>query len=705
MRVERHNLIFNNVLTKWDEALAIGNGTIGALIYNDNPLRFSIDRMDLWDNRPAKETSEKGFNYNNLISLANSKSNEDFNEHNRLFDYIYGKTTPTKITAGSLSLRFSDFEPTEYRLDLLCGAANIKSDKIDVNAICSKEGNIGIINITGGSAEIILDMPEYLHEEKGLNYPPCKRETIGNAQYILQETAENISYGIFVYSKFSKNVQTIVFTVAKSIDVNFSIDGVIERLQKLLEKTKSLKQIHELEWRKFWQHSEVCLPDDTLEKNYYLSNYYFASTSAKGGFPMPLQGVWTADNGALPPWKGDYHHDLNTQMSYSHCFRAGHFDEGEAYTDYLWNKKDVFERFAKQFYGVDGILIPAVSSLDGAPLGGWPQYSFSPTMSIWCIKSFEEYYSVTYDRNFLISKAYPYFKGVATAIQQLLQEKNGKLFLPLSTSPEIHNNSPKSYLVPNTNNDLALLKYLFTTLIKFSKELEYGYENYAKVLSKLEDYHVISGALSIDKNEELKESHRHHSHLMGIYPLKDDYFFTAKGLKIFKNSMKNLSALGVKEWVGFSFTWASCLFSLLGKRDDAVKILKQYCSALLSSNGFHLNGDYKKTGLTNFDYRPFTLESNMGFCDAVQNLLLFNTNKTFYLFNGICASWLIYGCSFSSLHEKDGLIFSASIKAGRLELIIDSPKPTAVNIIYFGNKKLLKLNCGQNTFTFYDIKL
>ena len=31
--------------------------------------------------------------------------------------------------------------------------------------------------------------------------------------------------------------------------------------------------------------------------------------------PMPLQGVWTADAGSLPPWKGDYHNDLNTQMT------------------------------------------------------------------------------------------------------------------------------------------------------------------------------------------------------------------------------------------------------------------------------------------------------------------------------------------------------------------------------------------------------
>ena len=50
---------------------------------------------------------------------------------------------------------------------------------------------------------------------------------------------------------------------------------------------------------------------------------------------MPLQGVWTADDGGLPPWKGDYHHDLNTQMSYWHYLKANHIEEGESFIDFL----------------------------------------------------------------------------------------------------------------------------------------------------------------------------------------------------------------------------------------------------------------------------------------------------------------------------------------------------------------------------------
>ena len=49
--------------------------------------------------------------------------------------------------------------------------------------------------------------------------------------------------------------------------------------------------------------------------------------------PMALQGPWTRDGG-LPPWKGDYHNDLNTQMTYVAYPATGMFDSGLALLDF-----------------------------------------------------------------------------------------------------------------------------------------------------------------------------------------------------------------------------------------------------------------------------------------------------------------------------------------------------------------------------------
>ena len=81
----------------------------------------------------------------------------------------------------------------------------------------------------------------------------------------------------------------------------------------------------------------VIVPEPHILQHYYLVRYFYGAASRRGAPPMPLQGVWTADAGSLPPWKGDYHNDLNTQMTYIAYRTSGDFDEGACFLDYLWN--------------------------------------------------------------------------------------------------------------------------------------------------------------------------------------------------------------------------------------------------------------------------------------------------------------------------------------------------------------------------------
>jgi len=73
---------------------------------------------------------------------------------------------------------------------------------------------------------------------------------------------------------------------------------------------------HRAYWADFWAKSSVRVPEADILRHYYLVQYFYGAASRRGSPPMPLQGVWTADAGGLPPWKGDYHNDLNTQMTY-----------------------------------------------------------------------------------------------------------------------------------------------------------------------------------------------------------------------------------------------------------------------------------------------------------------------------------------------------------------------------------------------------
>ena len=59
-----HDLHFQKLPASWDEGIPLGNGTLGALVWQkDSNLRVSLDRADLWDLRPVKEFSLPQFSF------------------------------------------------------------------------------------------------------------------------------------------------------------------------------------------------------------------------------------------------------------------------------------------------------------------------------------------------------------------------------------------------------------------------------------------------------------------------------------------------------------------------------------------------------------------------------------------------------------------------------------------------------------------
>ena len=77
--------IHKGLIHNWHEGLMLGNGHLGALLYGDDQIIVSLDRVDLWDNRLPSELKEKGFNYQNMIKTLKN----DWEEYLRLFDNCY----------------------------------------------------------------------------------------------------------------------------------------------------------------------------------------------------------------------------------------------------------------------------------------------------------------------------------------------------------------------------------------------------------------------------------------------------------------------------------------------------------------------------------------------------------------------------------------------------------------------------------------
>ncbi len=79
---------------------------------------------------------------------------------------------------------------------------------------------------------------------------------------------------------------------------------------------------------------------------------------------------------------------------------------------------------------------------------------------------------MTRDSTFLAERAYPFVKEIGTALKALLERhEDGLLYLPLSSSPEIHDNSIKAFLTPNSTYDAVLLRTTFDALADMASHL------------------------------------------------------------------------------------------------------------------------------------------------------------------------------------------------------------------------------------------
>lgn len=686
------NLVLAAPITTWDEAVPLGNGLLGGLLWGeDNTVRLSLDRGDLWDERPAAEKDWwKNCTYAQGKQLANEKK---FDAINRMWDSPYNGTTPTKLPAGRMEITLNPVQKIKtFELNLATaeGVARF-ADGTKLDAIFSAMEPVAILRIPGPmpTAMHLLSPMDVFRKNRGndagpssggsvakLGYPEAKVGSEGSAQWYVQEAADGLVYCVCMESRRIESETLVAVTVASTGDDVDPLALARKRcVSALTQGYDAMRRPHADWWQKFWTQSSVSVPNPAIQRHYALCRYFYGAASRLGAPPMPLQGVWTADCGGLPPWKGDYHNDLNTQMTYIAYHGAGNFDEGASYLDFLWQRRPIFEKFAQEFYGTPGLACPGVMSYAGRPLGGWGQYSLSPTMSAWSAHLFYLHWRYTMDDAFLRDRAYPWCSGVGRCMRALLKpDANGVLKLPLSSSPEIFDNTGRAWLEPNSNYDLMCLKMLFFSLNEMADACgkPEDAKDWQAAATALGDFHTdANGMLLVDAKTPLPNSHRHLSNIIGLYPFN---LITNEGgdrdRQRIHASLAQWDKLGTSQWCGYSFSWMSCLRARVGDGEGALHNLDIFVKAFILRNGFHANGDQTKSGYSNFTYRPFTLEGNFLAMQAVQEMMLQSWSPTpgkrdteiIRIFPAMPASWK--DASFNDLRAEGGHRVSAKREKG-----------------------------------------
>lgn len=720
---------FKPLPKQWDEAMPLGNGMLGALVWEKNQvLRFALDRADLWDSRPMKGLHRDEFSYQWIVQ---QRLNNNYKPVQEYFDHPYDREpAPTKIPGAGLEFKFTKgLELADSKLNLDEAISEISwKNGTRLRTFVHAEKPIGWFkfeNLTG-DFEVELIPPAYQSAVK-ISGDPVGGDDLGRLGYeqgsvtkenntiIYQQKGwGNFSYEVIVsWKKVDAKTIEGIWTIRSNPD-NFNSNLNQEMLQEMLNLGFDYnKKSHLAWWSQFWAKSNLQVPDPTLQHQWEMEQYKFGSTARENTPPISLQAVWSADNGRIPPWKGDFHHDLNTQLSYWPSYSANHLNEAMGYLNHFEFNKENYKRYTKQFFGKEGIAVPGVTTLDGTEMGGWIQYSLSPTVSAWISQHYYLQWRYSMDKEFLKTKAYPWIKSTAQFLEQIsvLDAKTGKRKLIISSSPEINDNDSSAWFTKTTNYDLSLMQFNFKIAAELAIELNLKDEakHWKEIYAQLPE-------LAISKNKELMVtpdypysfSHRHFSHMMSIHPLGLVKWEDSDESKdIIRSSIKLLDSIGPKGWVGYSYSWLGNLKARAKDGEGAAKALTIFAKAFCSSNSFHVNGDQTKSGFSDAHYRPFTLEGNFAFASGLQEMLIQSHAGFLEIFPAIPTNW--ENVSFQTLRAEGAFLVSAKKENGKLKsLKIESEKGGILKVKYpygkYEHKKMGKVKVRDLDNGFIEIE-
>lgn len=693
------DLTFSSLAPSWDEGIPLGNATVGALVWkNGDAMRFSLDRTDLWDLRPSDSLAGENFRFEWVKEHIRAK---DYLPVQKKYDHPYDRfPAPSKIPGAALEISLEGLgEPTQVRLYLNNALCQVDwADGTQMQAFVHADKPVGWFvfkNVRAGVKPVLLppayDKPGASTEVstslsgqdlRRLKYEQGTITPIENGWVYHQPGYDDFSYDVAVQWEQRGSSLFGTWSVSSSLSPE---EAVKEVAQALTRGVKKDYWDHMKYWDGYWAQSRVSLPDSVLQKQYQNEMYKFGSSSREHSYPISLQAVWTADNGELPPWKGDFHHDLNTQLSYWPAYAGNHLSEGLGYLNTLWDQRDTYKRYTKQYFGTDGMNIPGVATLTGEPMGGWIQYSLSQTVAAWLAQHFYLHWKYSADRTFLEERGYPFLNDVAVYLEQLSQvDAQGVRTLEFSSSPEIFDNSLQAWFHDMTNYDLALMRFLFGATAEMASALGRDAEaaHWTAVKAQLPDFDVdADGSLTFAKGFPYDSSHRHFSHAMAIHPLGlIDWSHGEQAQHIIRATLKKLQDYGPDYWTGYSYSWFAVMQARAFNGQEAANALRIFAECFCLPNTFHVNGDQSGTGKSRFTYRPFTLEGNFAFASGVQEMLIQSHTGVIRVFPAIPEDW--NQVSFENLRAMGAFLVSATRQDGRVtRLRVFSEKGGPLDIV------------------------
>ncbi len=338
-------------------------------------------------------------------------------------------------------------------------------------------------------------------------------------------------------------------------------------------------------WQAYWEAVPTISLDDPVAQDVVTYGLYKqACASPPHALACTLQGPFLEDY-QLPPWSCDYHFNINIQMIMWPALTSNRVAHCQPLWYLLQGWWPHLQANGSTFFGDPAaIMLPHAVDDRCQVVGAFWTGTIDQACTAWVAQLAWLHYRYSLDEDHLRRIAWPMLNGAFAGFWAMLEEgADGGLHLPVSVNPEYGGCDMQAWGA-DASFQLAAIHMLARTLTVAAEVLgEASDPRWQAVRDHLPLYSTVRGPrnaehphgvqderIALWQGQDLEESHRHHSHLGGIYPFAVIDPDDPAHRPVIEASLHHWVRRGPGAWSGWSVPWAAIIHARVGHGDAAL---------------------------------------------------------------------------------------------------------------------------------------